>query len=328
MLEMGRIEAALQEFAEAHKLAPTLGAAPYARALLNQGTTREAAGELAAALKSYEQAIQLAPPGPLRDEIALIIPEVKARLNTPTTTCPNCRQSVQPGWLRCPYCEATLGKPALAPAEAPAAPFPLSADRAPRRRIPPTAIALVMVLLLLGGGAGLFALRGTAAEDVAAEPTNVAVTVTATTAALVGALPTSTPSLVSITNDSDTTESVTIEIATDGEMLAFDKTMLMVNAGQLVTLTFNNKSAFMQHNWVLVSGDERAATTIAADGIAAGLGGQYLPSGNPNVLFHTAVLEGGESETITFTAPDPGTYLFICTVPGHYPLMQGTMIVN
>jgi tetratricopeptide (TPR) repeat protein len=158
MPEMGRIEAALQEFAEAHKLAPALGATPYARALLNQGTTREAAGELAAALESYEQAIQIAPPGPLRDEIALIIPEVKARLSTPTTTCPSCRQPVQPEWLRCPYCEATLGK--QVPIQTPPAPFPLSADQ-PRRRIP--VVVIVLLLLLISGGVSLFVLRGTAA---------------------------------------------------------------------------------------------------------------------------------------------------------------------
>lgn len=121
---------------------------------------------------------------------------------------------------------------------------------------------------------------------------------------------------------------VTIEIATDGENLAFDKTTLSAASGQEVTLTFNNTSAFQQHNWVLVSGGESAAADIAADGIAAGLEADYLPSGNTNVLAHTNVLEGGESESITFTAPAPGSYLFICTVPGHYPLMQGTMTVN
>jgi azurin len=120
----------------------------------------------------------------------------------------------------------------------------------------------------------------------------------------------------------------TIEIATDGENLAFDTTTLSAASGQEVSLTFNNTSAFQQHNWVLVSGGESAAAEIATEGITAGLDADYLPAGNPNVLAHTSVLEGGESETITFTAPAAGTYLYICTVPGHYPLMQGTLTVN
>jgi azurin len=120
----------------------------------------------------------------------------------------------------------------------------------------------------------------------------------------------------------------TIEIAADGENLAFDKTTLSATAGQEVTLTFNNTSAFQQHNWVLVEGGESAAAEIAAEGISAGLAADYLPTDDPNVLAHTTVLEGGESETITFTAPAAGSYLYICTVPGHYPLMQGTLTVN
>jgi azurin len=120
----------------------------------------------------------------------------------------------------------------------------------------------------------------------------------------------------------------TIEIAVDGENLAFDKTTLEAAAGQQVTLTFKNTSAVQQHNWVLVSGGDSAASTIASDGLQAGLAASYLPANNANVLAHTKVLDGGASETITFTAPSAGTYLFICTVPGHYPLMQGTMTVK
>jgi len=122
--------------------------------------------------------------------------------------------------------------------------------------------------------------------------------------------------------------SATIEITADGENLAFNKTTLEAAAGQQVSLTFKNTSAVQQHNWVLVSGGDSAASKIASDGLAAGLAANYLPANNTNVLAHTKVLDGGASETVTFTAPSAGTYLFICTVPGHYPLMQGTMTVK
>ena len=45
-------------------------------------------------------------------------------------------------------------------------------------------------------------------------------------------------------------------------------------------------------------------------------------------LAYTKMLGGGESDTITFDAPEPGTYIFICSFPGHYQLMMGEFIVS
>ena len=45
-------------------------------------------------------------------------------------------------------------------------------------------------------------------------------------------------------------------------------------------------------------------------------------------IAHTKMLGGGESDTIEFDAPAPGTYTFMCTFPGHYALMQGKFIVE
>ncbi len=47
-----------------------------------------------------------------------------------------------------------------------------------------------------------------------------------------------------------------------------------------------------------------------------------------DVIAHTKLLGPGESETITFNAPEAGTYKFICTFPAHYGLMQGDFIVK
>jgi azurin len=120
----------------------------------------------------------------------------------------------------------------------------------------------------------------------------------------------------------------TLELGSDGENLAFDKTTLTASAGQEVTVRFTNNSAVQQHNWVLVNGGEAEAQAIADAGLTAGLSSQYLPADKANVLANTEVLDGGESGETTFTAPAAGSYLYICTVPGHYPLMQGTLTVN
>lgn len=121
---------------------------------------------------------------------------------------------------------------------------------------------------------------------------------------------------------------VTIDLASDGEMLAFDKTTLTVEAGQVVTINFQNTSIAQQHNWVLVDGGADVSRPIAEAGILAGLQGEYLPADRSKIIAHTGVLNGRESGSVTFTAPAPGTYLYICTVPGHYPIMQGTLIVE
>jgi azurin len=120
----------------------------------------------------------------------------------------------------------------------------------------------------------------------------------------------------------------TIDIGSKGEELAFDKTELTATAGQNVTLNFKNNSAAQQHNWILVRGGDDVAAKIAADGLAAGASAEFLPADKSNIIANTALLNGGQSGSATFTAPAAGSYKFICTTPGHYPLMVGTLTVN
>jgi azurin len=54
----------------------------------------------------------------------------------------------------------------------------------------------------------------------------------------------------------------------------------------------------------------------------------YIPNLD-EVIFHTGILEPESSETIYFVAPSKaGNYTFVCTFPGHYTLMQGTLRVK
>ena len=50
--------------------------------------------------------------------------------------------------------------------------------------------------------------------------------------------------------------------------------------------------------------------------------------GNTTSVLKHPMIGGGESDTITFDAPEPGTYIFICSFPGHYQLMMGEFIVS
>ena len=42
----------------------------------------------------------------------------------------------------------------------------------------------------------------------------------------------------------------------------------------------------------------------------------------------SGLVEPGEMQTFRFIAPEPGEYTVICTVSGHYPLMQGRLVAQ
>ncbi len=88
-----------------------------------------------------------------------------------------------------------------------------------------------------------------------------------------------------------------------------------VTSGAAVTVTLENRSLGLQHNWAISKlGEAIPAPFVGGDQMAV-------------VLLDSGVLDAGQSNTFTFTAPLPGEYTVICTVPGHYPVMQGKLVV-
>jgi azurin len=55
-----------------------------------------------------------------------------------------------------------------------------------------------------------------------------------------------------------------------------------------------------------------------ANGLAAGDGKYWLDVDDPGIIAHTKLIEGEDSDTVTFAAPEPGTYTFLCTFPEHH----------
>ena len=112
------------------------------------------------------------------------------------------------------------------------------------------------------------------------------------------------------------------------DQMKFDKKIIRVSSNQKVTLTLNHNGRFpaisMGHNFVLIKKD--VDVNEYALRAAGARNSEYIPEGN-NEIAYTKMLGGGESDTITFDAPEPGTYIFICSFPGHYQLMMGEFIV-
>lgn len=121
-----------------------------------------------------------------------------------------------------------------------------------------------------------------------------------------------------------------IEIVLNSDdLMRFDKNMLLVQSGQKITLTLNHTGkmdkSIMGHNFVLLKKD---VDVIAfAEKAVLAKNNEYIPEGD-EVIVYTKLLGGGESDTITFDAPEKGYYTFLCTFPGHWGLMKGKLVVK
>lgn len=130
-------------------------------------------------------------------------------------------------------------------------------------------------------------------------------------------------------SDGDNQEKVEITLNSSDEM-RYDKSEIIVSEGQTVVLTLNHTGKLpvtsMGHNFVLL-----AEGTVVADFAVAAMSekdNNYIPADENGIIAHTKIIGGGESDTITFTAPEKGTYDFICSFPGHYAVMKGKFIVQ
>ena len=96
---------------------------------------------------------------------------------------------------------------------------------------------------------------------------------------------------------------------------AFDPSEFTVPAGQEITIHVTHHGT-MEHDFIIMKYDTDA-------------GEKYDEEDKVNVLWEVD-LQPGESETVSFTAPEqPGTYQIICGMPGHLQSgMIGKLIVT
>lgn len=122
---------------------------------------------------------------------------------------------------------------------------------------------------------------------------------------------------------------VTLEIASAGDDSKFDKEALEAKAGSKITVKFTNNAkpeTNKQFNWVLVK--KGMQLKVVNDGLTEGEASGYVKPGDPNVIIATKLLKPGESETVTFDAPEPGQYPYVCTFPGFYTRMRGVLTIT
>jgi len=121
---------------------------------------------------------------------------------------------------------------------------------------------------------------------------------------------------------------------TGNDTMQFDIKNFETKAGTKIKLTLKNVGQVpkiaMGHNLVVL---KKGITAVAFGQKALGAGANAtnaLPKSlMGDVIAATKLLGPAESETIEFTAPkEPGSYEYVCTFPGHFALMRGTMTVK
>ncbi|RAP35212.1 hypothetical protein DID80_06665 [Candidatus Marinamargulisbacteria bacterium SCGC AAA071-K20] len=131
---------------------------------------------------------------------------------------------------------------------------------------------------------------------------------------------------LSLVGCSSAPDPITVVIKPIGNEMKYETTQFEVLKGQEVTIIMDNIATeeMMKHN-VVVLNDESKVNEV---GMAAMSAPGYIPE-NEAIIAATAIAEAGQQTRITFTAPKKtGTYVYICTFPGHFSMMRGEMIVK
>lgn len=127
----------------------------------------------------------------------------------------------------------------------------------------------------------------------------------------------------------------TVTLHPKGNQMKYRETEFTVAPGETIKLVFENTatSPSMQHNVVvLASTEEGIFRSVGEAGTRAGSTNDYIPQEErlqEQILAHTSMSKPGETVEVTFTVPEEtGEYGYVCTFPGHWATMQGTMYVK
>lgn len=115
--------------------------------------------------------------------------------------------------------------------------------------------------------------------------------------------------------------------------MKFTVTKITAKPGQKITVKLTTVSdlppAAMSHNFVLLKASANPSSFAMAAMKSKDNG--YIPAKlKGKIIAHTDLASGGETVTVTFTAPEKsGEYPYICTFPGHFSGgMKGTLVVQ
>ena len=113
----------------------------------------------------------------------------------------------------------------------------------------------------------------------------------------------------------------TVTIRASSSTLEFDPPVIALKQGTEVHLRFVNAGT-LPHNFVLVR-DEADIDALAT--AAMKQGGDYVPAAlKGKLIAWTPLASPGQTVEVSFTAPPPGSYTYVCLMSGHANSMLGT----
>lgn len=118
-------------------------------------------------------------------------------------------------------------------------------------------------------------------------------------------------------------------VRTVPHLMAYDRKTIYVEAGKPAVIVLEN-SDIMPHNLVIGAPGSLAEIGLASEKIANepdAFARGFVPK-SPKVLVASRMLQPREVDRIQFVAPKvPGEYVYICTFPGHWRVMNGSLRV-
>lgn len=129
-------------------------------------------------------------------------------------------------------------------------------------------------------------------------------------------------------------ETVEVRISCEPERMLFTNRQFSVQPGQPVKLVFTNPDA-TDHNLVLVRPGTLAEVGMAANEMARdpkNATSDFIPADKQDLIVAATPMIGPTRKSLVhvlrFEAPtEPGVYPYVCTFPGHWIVMNGTMVV-
>lgn len=126
--------------------------------------------------------------------------------------------------------------------------------------------------------------------------------------------------------------SETVTLHPQGNQMQYEEEEFTVPGDTEIELVFENTatSPSMQHNVIVLNEapSESIFKEVGQAGVQAGAQEDFVPD-HEAILAATPMSKPGETVSVTFTTPsETGDYGYLCTYPGHWATMQGTMHVK
>ena len=121
-----------------------------------------------------------------------------------------------------------------------------------------------------------------------------------------------------------------VRISAVPNQLAFSPTEVRVRTSRQVRLTFDNPDIQI-HNLVIVKPGSENEVGSLADQMAQdpdAFAKHFVPTSD-KIVWSSPLVNPNQRVVLDFSAPaEPGRYPFICTFPGHWRVMKGTLVVD